>query len=142
MTRIITSLFLSAFLVGALAITEASAQAEPGHAYTIRYHKVLPGKTAEYNAVYANVVRPVLDKLKADGDILSYLDLLEVYGDHDATHIIITEVENVAATEVVPMKLEAAAQELFGQSFQELLGDLTVLREYNGTELFRSIPAN
>ena len=139
MTRFTTSLLLSALFVGAFAITEASAQAVPGHAYTIRYHKVHPGKTAEYNALYANVVRPVLDKLKADGDIVSYIDLLEVYGDHDATHIIITEVENVAATEIVPGKLEAAAQELFGQSFQEALGDLTVLREFTGTELFRSI---
>lgn len=142
MTRFTTSLLLSALLVGAFAITEAIAQSEPGHVYTVRSHKVHPGKTAEYNAVYANVVRPLLDKLKADGDIVSYLDLQEVYGDRDATHVVIIEFESMAATEGTGEKLEAAAQELFGQSFQDALGDLTVLRKYTGTEVFGSTQGN
>jgi len=133
-----TSLLLSVLLAGALSIPAVSAQSEPGHVFTVRYHKVHPGKTAEYNAVYGNVVRPLFEKLKADGDIVSFLDLQEIYGDGDATHILIVEFESQAASEGLNEKFEAGAQDLFGQSFQEALGDLTLLREYTGTELFGS----
>ena len=142
MTRFITSLVLSALLVGALAIPETVAQSEPGHVYTLRYHKVYPGKSAEYNAVYRDVVRPVLEKLKADGEIVSFLDLEETFGDQDATHIIIVEYENMAALDDGAAKLEAASQAVLGKPFQEATGDLTVLRKYTGTEIFGSTQPN
>ncbi len=130
------------FLAAAVCIlfinaSETLAQSEPGHVYTVRTHKVHPGKTAEYNKVYGDVVRPVLDKLKADGDIVSYRDMEKIFGSQYPTHVLVIEYENMAALDVGP-KLEAAAQALFGKSFGEALGDLTLLREYTGTSVYGS----
>ncbi len=52
-------------------------QAQSGHVYAIRYHQVHQGQDAAYNAVYAEVVRPVLDELVKRGVIVSYLDLTQ-----------------------------------------------------------------
>ena len=138
MSRITSILLVALLLVLGVAIQETAAQSTPGHVYTVRYHKVHPGSTGEYNELYANVVRPVLDKVKADGDIVSYLDLFETFGDRDATHILIVEFENMAQIDDNAAKLEAAAQEVLGMPFQEALGDLTLLREYTGTEVYGS----
>ena len=142
MTRITTTLLLATFFACTLLVSNASAQTEPGHVFTVRYHKVFPGKAWEYNEVYKDVIRPIMDKLKADGDIVSYLDLQEVFGDRDATHILIMEFENLEASQAQGPKLEAASQELLGKPFQEAIGDLDLLREYTGTEVFGSTQSN
>lgn len=142
MTRITTTLLLATFVACTLFVTDASAQTTPGHVFTVRYHKVFPGKAAEYNTVYGEVIRPIMDKLKADGDIVSYLDLQEIFGDRDATHVLIMEFENLEASQTQGPKLEAASQELFGKPFPEAIGDLDLLREYTGTEVFGSTQSN
>jgi hypothetical protein len=131
-----------ALLTCTFSFTDVSAQSEPGHVFTIRSHTVFSGKAAEYNKVYADVVRPVFAKLKADGDIVSFLDLQEVYGDQKGTHVIVMEFENFAQIDALVEKQEAASQALFGKPFQEALGDLSVLRKGTGTEVYGSTQSN
>ena len=142
MTRLTATLIIATFLACTLSFSDVSAQTKPGHVFTVRYHKVFPGKAGEYNTAYGDVIRPIMDKLKADGDIVSYLDLQEIFGDRDATHILIMEFENLDASQTQGPKLEAASQELFGKTFQEAVGDLDMLREYTGTEVFGSTQSN
>ena len=95
MHRLLSVKRFSAFFIAVcilfVDVTETLAQSEPGHVYTVRSHKVHPGKTAEYHKVYADVVRPVLDKLKADGDIVSYRDIVKVFGTQQTTHVLVVE---------------------------------------------------
>jgi hypothetical protein len=84
----------------------------------------------------------VFDKLKADGDIVSYLDLQEFFGDRDATHVVIMEFENMAALDDYQAKFAAAVPEVLGMSAEEALADLPTLRKYTGTEIFGSTQAN
>lgn len=121
-----------------LVSASAYAQSQPGHVYTLRHHKVHADKVAEYNAVYAEVVRPVLDRLKADGHIVSYLDLQQTMGTGETSHLLIIEYENYAAMDDANAKNNAAAQAVLGKGFQEALGDLTVLRQWTHTEVFGS----
>ena len=131
-------LLAAAICVLFLDSAETQAQSEPGHVYTVRSHKVHPGKAGEYHKVYADVVRPVLDKLKADGDIVSYRDMVKVFGTQQTTHVLVVEYANYAALDGNGPKMEAASQAVLGKPFQEALGDLTLLREYTGTSIYES----
>lgn len=120
------------------AVQESHAQSEPGHVYTVRSHTVHPGKEGEYNAFYRDVVRPVFDHMKANGDIVAYLDLVEVIGDRKGTHLLIIEYANYAAMDDAPAKLEAASQAVLNKSFGEAVADLPEIRDWIKTELFMS----
>ncbi len=121
-----------------LVSASAFAQSQPGHVYTLRHHKVHADKVAEYNAVYAEVVRPVLDRLKADGHIVSYLDLQQTMGTGETSHLLIIEFENYAAMDDANAKNNAASQAVLGRPYQEALGDLSKLREWTHTEVYVS----
>jgi hypothetical protein len=142
MSRMIYCILVTVTLLTVTTAGEVLAQSEPGHVYTVRYHKVHAGMAAEYNAFYAEFVRPAFDRLKAEGTIVSYLDLQEIYGDRDATHVLIMEYESMGAVEATNDKLDAVSQDLFGKPWVEIIADLPSLREYTGTEMFGSTQSN
>ena len=114
-------------------------QAQSGHVYAIRYHQVHQGQDAAYNAVYAEVVRPVHDELVKRGVLVSYLDLTQAGGAGRTTHIFITEYANWAALDGFPEKLDEASRAVHGKPFGEALGDLAKIRDYLRTEYYMSI---
>ncbi len=114
-------------------------QAESGHVYAIRYHQVHQGQDAAYNAVYAEVLRPVFDELVKRGVLVSYLDLTQISGTGETTHILITEASNWAALDRTQQDLDEASRALLGKPFAEVLGDLAKIRDYLRTEYYMSI---
>ncbi len=114
-------------------------QAESGHVYAIRYHQVHQGQDAAYNAVYAEVLRPVFDELVKRGVLVSYLDLTQISGTGETTHMLITEASNWAALDGIPQKLDEASRAVLGKPFGEALGDLAKIRDYLRTEYYTSI---
>ncbi len=114
-------------------------QAQSGHVYAIRYHQVHQGQDSAYNAVYAEVLRPVFDELVMRGVLVSYLDLTQISGTGETTHILINEYANWAALDGYPEKVDEASQAVLGKPFGEALGDLAKIRDYLRTERYRSI---
>jgi hypothetical protein len=114
-------------------------QAQSGHVYAIRYHQVHQGQDSAYNAVYADILRPVFDEAVRRGVIVSYLDLTQISGTGKTTHIIITEYSNWAALDEAFVKLDEASQAVFGRPLDEMLADLPEIRDYLLTEYYMSI---
>ena len=114
-------------------------QAQSGHVYAIRYHQVHQGQDSAYNAVYAEVLRPVFDETVKRGVIVSYLDLTQAGGAGRTTHILITEYANWAGLDGAFEKLDEVSRAVLGKPFGETIADLPEIPDYLRTEYYMSI---
>ncbi len=119
----------------ALAAPLAS-QAKPGHVYWVLYYQSLPGKQEAYNKALADVSIPVFNELVKRNAIVSYLQLAQVAGSGEYTHIFMVEAVNWAVVDGLDAKLNDAAQVTLHKSWSEATAGFVELRSVLRTELF------
>jgi hypothetical protein len=117
-----------ALLALLMLATALVGQAKPGHVYGVGYYQAFPGKEAAYNRAYADVVIPVFNELVKRNVVVSYLQLTQVAGAGEYTHILIVEYANWATFDGFVAKRNEAAQAVFHKSYSEVFAGFPELR--------------
>ncbi len=128
--------FLALFLAAPL-----SAQSQDGHVYNVLWFDAHTGEQANYNRAYREVTRPLLDYLKEQGVIVSYLDLVKNTGSENTTNMLLVEFPSWEAFGRAQQMFDEAARAVFGRSFAEVQAErFTPFREPRGSEIYTAPP--
>jgi hypothetical protein len=114
-----------------------AGQAKPGHVYGVGYYQVVPGKGDAYNKALADIAFPVLDELVKRKAIVSYMELAQVAGAGEYSHIIVVEFSDWAALGAYFTRGNEAAQAVLHKSMSEAFAGFPELRRLIRFETYR-----
>ncbi len=112
-------------------------QAKPGHVYGVGYYQVVPGKGDAYNKALTEIAFPVLDELVKRKAVVSYMELAQVAGAGEYSHIIVVEFSDWAALGAYFSRGNEAAQAVLHKSMSESFAGFPELRRFIRFETYR-----